>query len=154
MSVTLEQADSVIAAGKQKAVAIGVPVNIVVMDQGGFLKAFARMDGALLGSIEIAQKRAKTAILFDMNTEAVFEFCKLGAPAFGLEQSNGGLAVFAGGIPLSRRSRYTLLRLLMPSSFALPPVEYWRGTIPGPCCELSSLAKGSTVTDGSHDGRL
>ena len=100
MSVTLAQADSVIAAGRQKAVAIGVPVNIVVTDQGGFLKAFARMDGALLGSIEIAQKKAKTAILFEMNTEAVFEFCKPGAPAFGLEQSNGGLAVFAGGIPL------------------------------------------------------
>ncbi len=89
-----------IAAGKQKAVAIGVPVNIVVTDQGGFLKAFARMDGALLGSIEIAQKKARTAILFEMNTESVFEFCKPGAPAFGLEQTNGGLAVFAGRIPL------------------------------------------------------
>ena len=100
MGLTLEQADSVIAAGKQKAVAIGVPVNIVVMDQGGFLKAFARMDGALLGSIEIAQRKAKTAILFEMNTEAVFEFCKPGAPSFGLEQTNGGLTVFAGGIPL------------------------------------------------------
>ncbi|HTF68141.1 MAG TPA: heme-binding protein [Edaphobacter sp.] len=100
MGLTLEQADSVIAAGKEKAIAIGVPVNIVVTDQGGFLKEFARMDGALLGSIEIAQKKAKTAILFEMNTEAVFEFCKPGAPAFGLEQTNGGLAVFAGGIPL------------------------------------------------------
>ena len=100
MGLTLEQADSVIAAGKEKAIAIGVPVNIVVTDQGGFLKAFARMDGALLGSIEIAQRKAKTAILFEMNTEAVFEFCKPGAPSFGLEQTNGGLIVFAGGIPI------------------------------------------------------
>jgi uncharacterized protein GlcG (DUF336 family) len=100
MTLTLTNAEAAITRGKQQAATINVPMNIVVVDSGGHLKAFARMDGAVLGSIEIAQRKAKTAILFEMNSEAVFEFCKPGAPAFGLEQTNGGLTVFAGGIPL------------------------------------------------------
>lgn len=58
------------------------------------------MDGALLGSIDIAIKKAKSAALFGMNTEQLFEYCKPGGTSFGLENTNGGLIVFAGGIPL------------------------------------------------------
>jgi uncharacterized protein GlcG (DUF336 family) len=58
------------------------------------------MDGALLGSIDIAIKKAKSAVLFGLNTEELFEYCKPGGTSFGLENTNGGLIVFAGGIPL------------------------------------------------------
>ena len=58
------------------------------------------MDGALLGSIEIAIFKARTAALFFMRTEAVGEFCKPGGTSPGLEQTNGGLVVFGGGIPV------------------------------------------------------
>jgi uncharacterized protein GlcG (DUF336 family) len=64
------------------------------------LKAFSRMDGAVLGSIDVATSKARTAVLFSIPSEAVWEYCKPGAPAPGLERSNGGLATFAGGIPL------------------------------------------------------
>jgi uncharacterized protein GlcG (DUF336 family) len=100
MKLTTESVEQMIEAGQQQATKIGVPVSIAVLDAAGHLKAFLRMDGAVLGSIDIALKKAKTAVLFGLNSEAIFEYCKPGAHAYGLEQTNGGLAVFAGGIPL------------------------------------------------------
>ena len=100
MSITQAQADSAIAAARRAADAIGVPMNVAVFDNGANLKAFLRMDGALLGSVDIAMGKARTAALFGMNTEAIGEFCKPGGTSPGLENSNGGLVVFAGGIPI------------------------------------------------------
>jgi uncharacterized protein GlcG (DUF336 family) len=98
--LTYAQARSIIAAGEQRAKQIDVPVNIAVLDAGAHVKAFIRMDGAPLGSIDVANSKARTAVLFAMPSEAVWEYCKPGAPAPGLERSNGGLATFAGGLPL------------------------------------------------------
>jgi uncharacterized protein GlcG (DUF336 family) len=98
--VTSTQARAVIAAGERHASKIGIAVNITVLDAGAHLKAFSRMDGAVLGSIELSNSKARTAVLFAIPSEAVWEYCKPGAPAPGLERSNGGLATFAGGIPL------------------------------------------------------
>ncbi|MEQ8179381.1 MAG: heme-binding protein, partial [Amphiplicatus sp.] len=95
-----EQARSVIAAGEARAKEIGVPVNIAVLDNAAHLKAFSRMDRALLGSIDIAIGKAKTAALFAAPSEAIWEYAKPGATSPGLENTNGGLVVFAGGIPL------------------------------------------------------
>ncbi len=53
-------------------------------------------------SIDIATRKASTAVLFQANSEMVREYCKPGAPAPGLELTNGGLATFGGGIPLAR----------------------------------------------------
>jgi len=100
MQITSSQVQVVIAAGEARAAAIGVPVNIAVLDAGAHLKAFSRMDGALIGSIDIALGKARTSALFGMTTEAIGEFCKPGGTSFGLEQTNGGLVVFAGGVPL------------------------------------------------------
>ncbi len=101
MQISNNQARSIIAAGEARATEIGVPVNIAVLDAGARLKAFSRMDGALLGSIDIAVGKARTAALFQMATETVGEFCKPGGGSPGLEQTNGGLVIFGGGLPLS-----------------------------------------------------
>jgi uncharacterized protein GlcG (DUF336 family) len=98
--ITARQARHMIAAGEDRASALGVPVNIALLDAGGHLKAFVRMDGAVLGAIDVAIRKARTAVLFETASEAVWDYCKPGAPAPGLELSNGGLAPFAGGIPL------------------------------------------------------
>jgi uncharacterized protein GlcG (DUF336 family) len=98
--ITIDQARSVIAAGEARAKELNVPVNIAVLDAGAHLKAFSRMDGAVLGSIDIATGKARTAVLFATTSEAVWDYAKPGAPAPGLERSNGGLVTFAGGIPL------------------------------------------------------
>jgi uncharacterized protein GlcG (DUF336 family) len=104
MQITTRQAEAILAAATVKAAAIGVPMNVAVLDGGAHLKAFVRMDGALLGSIDIAIRKARTAVLFGMNSEAVGEFCKPGAPAQGLAATNDGLVVFAGGIPIKDAS--------------------------------------------------
>lgn len=103
MNVTRSDCETIIAAAAAEAEAIGVPMNVAVLDSGANLKSFLRMDGALLGSVDIALKKARTAALFAMKTEAVGEFCKPGGTSPGLESTNGGLVVFAGGIPLRAR---------------------------------------------------
>jgi len=100
MELSQSASDTVLAAATAEARAVGVPMNVAVIDTGANLKAFLRMDGALLGSVDIALRKARTAALFGMNTEAIGEFCKPGGTSPGLENTNGGLVVFAGGIPL------------------------------------------------------
>ena len=94
------QARVLISAAEARAADLGVPVNVAVLDAGAYLVAFSRMDGAVLGAIDLAIKKAKTAVLFQTTSEAVWEYCKPGAPGHALEHTNGGLAPFAGGIPL------------------------------------------------------
>lgn len=106
--ITRLQADAMLTAAEDRAAALSVPVNIAILDAGAYLKAFVRMDRAVLGSIDLAAKKAKTAVMFETTSEAVWEYCKPGAPAPGLEHSNGGLAPFAGGIPLKSRDGRTL----------------------------------------------
>lgn len=100
MALTSRQAQAVIEAAQARASALGVPVVIAVIDGGCHLKALQRMDGAPLGSIDVATGKARTAALFGCNSEDVWEYCKPGAPAPGLERSNGGLMTFGGGMAL------------------------------------------------------
>jgi uncharacterized protein GlcG (DUF336 family) len=101
--VTLDTALHVIASARREAEAIGVAMNIAVVDQGNNLVAFQRMDGAWLGSIDIAQGKAFTARAFDMSTKDLAPLCEPGEPLFGIHVSNHGrLIIFAGGIPLER----------------------------------------------------
>jgi uncharacterized protein GlcG (DUF336 family) len=106
--ITTRAAQHVLAAAADHAATMGVPVNIALLDAGGHLKAFIRMDGAVIGSIDLALRKAKTAVLFETTSEAVWDYCKPGAPAHALELSNGGLAPFAGGIPLKGANGETL----------------------------------------------
>ena len=100
-SVTLSAAKEVVEAARAKAEEIGVPMNIAVVDEGNNLTAFARMDGAWLGSIDIAQNKAYTARSFDMSTKDLAPLCQPNQPLFGIHASNQGrLIIFAGGIPL------------------------------------------------------
>lgn len=75
-------------------------MNIALVDAGANLKAFARMDGAWLGSVDIAVKKAKTARFFDMNTGQIGELPQPGGSLYNLEHSNAGLITFPGGIPI------------------------------------------------------
>ena len=100
MDITLEQAEAVSTAAKQKAKEIGVPMNIAVVDGGANLKAFHRMDNAWLGSVDISIKKAKTARFFDMETGAIGQLSQPGGPLYNIEVSNGGLISFPGGIPI------------------------------------------------------
>ncbi|QEC51908.1 uncharacterized protein GlcG (DUF336 family) [Anseongella ginsenosidimutans] len=98
MSITLEQAEAAIKAAKQKAEELGTLMNIAVIDAGVNLTAFARMDGAWLGSIDISIKKAKTARFFNMNTGDIGALSQPGGPLYNIEHSNNGLISFPGGV--------------------------------------------------------
>ncbi len=99
--ITLEQAQTIVAAAQAKATEIGTKMNIAVVDAGANLKEFVRMDGAWLGSIDISIKKAKTARFFDMPTGAIGELSQPGGSLYNIEHSNSGLITFPGGIPLT-----------------------------------------------------
>ena len=102
--VTLAAAQAVLKAAQGKADRLGVPMNIAVVDDGANLVAFARMDGAWLGSIEIAQNKAYTARAFNISTKELAAKSQPGKPLFGIATSHGGrVVIFAGGIPLKAR---------------------------------------------------
>ena len=100
MNITLNQAQEIIKAALQKSEEMDVKMNIAVVDAGANLVAFAKMDGAWLGSIDIALKKAKTARYFDMPTGDIGKISQPGTSLFNIEHSNGGLITFPGGIPI------------------------------------------------------
>ncbi len=98
--ITALQARAVIDSAIIKASELGAKMDIAVVDAGSNLKSFLRMDGAWLGSIDIAIKKARTARLFDMPTGDIGGLSQPGGPLYGIEHSNGGLVTFPGGLPL------------------------------------------------------
>jgi len=98
--LSLDAAVSIVDCGRDHAVAIGVPMTIAVTDGAGHLLALARMDGAVLGSIDIAVKKAKTCVCFNGPSEGLWELCRPGGPAPAIEETNGGMIPHAGGLPI------------------------------------------------------
>ncbi len=98
--ISLPTAQEMVTAATKKAQEIGVPMDIAICDADGTLKAFARMDGAALLSVRIAQQKAWTAISFGMATHEWFEFIKDDPPLLhGIVQQDD-LIVFGGGYPI------------------------------------------------------
>jgi uncharacterized protein GlcG (DUF336 family) len=102
MDISLQQTQAQLAKAIAKAEQIGIPMNMAILDTAGYLKGFVRMDNAFPGSIDIAIKKAKTSMLFRMNSEEVGNFLKPEVGAFGMENSSGGLMGFAGGLPVKK----------------------------------------------------
>jgi uncharacterized protein GlcG (DUF336 family) len=98
--ITWDQARAVLDAALKKAREIDTKMDIAVVDAGANLKAFVRMDGAWLGSIDIAIKKARTARFFDMPTGEIGKLSQPGGPLYNIEHSNDGLITFPGGLPL------------------------------------------------------
>ena len=98
--ISTEQAQKVVLAAVAKSKELNLKMNVAVVDAGGNLKAFVRMDGAWLGSIDIAIKKAKTARYFDMPTGDLGKASQPGGPLYNIEVSNGGLISFPGGVLL------------------------------------------------------
>ncbi|KAL6710785.1 hypothetical protein ACN47E_007842 [Coniothyrium glycines] len=99
--ISATQAQSIISAASANATAEQAPQNIAVVDPSGLLVAFLRMDGALPGSIEVSQKKARTVVLTGgIPSGELYASVQPGAPLYGLEQTSGGLVVFGGGLPV------------------------------------------------------
>ena len=100
MEITADQSFKIIEQAIAKATELAVPANIAIMDTAGHMKLFFRMDNAWLGSIDISIKKAKTAMLFRTNSENVGSFLSAGDRAYVVNNTNGGLAAFPGGMPV------------------------------------------------------
>ncbi len=101
-SVSTALARRMIEAAEAKATEMGHPFVIAVVDESGVLKAFSRMDGAALLSVQVAQDKAYTAVGFGMATDAWYDFVKDDPPlALGAPSGIDRLVVFGGGYPIS-----------------------------------------------------
>src|SRR5690554_3827114 len=100
MHVTIEDAQKIINAARAAAKKIKTKMCIAVVDSGANLKAFLRMDDAWVGSIDIAIKKAKTAVFFGMPTGEIGKLSQPGESLYGIEHSNQGLITFPGGLPI------------------------------------------------------
>ena len=98
MNISLEQAEAAIKAAKEKATQLNTLMNIAIVDSGTNLVAFAHMDNAWIGSIDISQRKARTARFFNMDTGKIGELSQPGGPLYHIEHSNGGLITFPGGV--------------------------------------------------------
>jgi uncharacterized protein GlcG (DUF336 family) len=88
--VTLQEARKIIDAAEKRAAEIGQPMNIAVVDEGGNLVSHVRMDGAWIGSIDIAINKAFTSRAFDISTKDLALHSQSGGQFFGIHVSNHG----------------------------------------------------------------
>ena len=79
-------------------------MNIAIVGKGANLVAFARMNDAWLGSVDIAMKKAKTAVFFNMPTGNIGGLSQPGGSLYNIEHSNGGLITFPGGLPIKDKN--------------------------------------------------
>jgi uncharacterized protein GlcG (DUF336 family) len=100
--ISVDQAQTIIHAAIENATALQIPENIAVVDPSGYLVAFHRMDNAFPGSIDISQRKARTTVLFNgaYSTADLYAAVQPGAPLWGVENTNGGLVAFGGGVPV------------------------------------------------------
>src|SRR5438034_2894510 len=98
-SISSELAQKMVNAAVAKAREIGVTENVAILDDGGNLKAFSRMDGASIPTIEIAQNKAYTA-LFGVSTQDFFNSIQGDASLLAGIPTLARVAEWGGGIPI------------------------------------------------------
>ena len=140
--LSLEAAAGIVEAAVAKAMGMDLKMNVAVVDAGGNLKAFARMDGAWLGSIDIAIKKAKTARYFDMPSGDLGQLSQPGGPLYNIEVSNGGLITFPGGLPLTNADGTIIGAIGVSGSTVENDVAV---------AQAGAAAAGTTVASASND---
>lgn len=98
MNITYHEATKALNESIKKAETLGIPVSIAVVDTGGHLVSFARLD-SVYGVIDFAIKKARTAVMFGVNTEVMGTIIA-GADihGYGMLNSNDGLLTIGGGV--------------------------------------------------------
>jgi uncharacterized protein GlcG (DUF336 family) len=99
--LTLSDAKTIVQGAEAKAAEIGVDMDIAVVDDGGHLLAFVRMDQARVTSIDVAINKAFTAACARRATHEYAKVAGAGGPAFGITSSNQGrFMIVGGGLPI------------------------------------------------------
>jgi uncharacterized protein GlcG (DUF336 family) len=101
LKLTLEDTKIILKGAEEKAKEIGVDMDIAVVDDGGNLLGFYRMDKAKITSIDVAINKAFTAAGARKGTHEYAEVAGAGGSAFGIHVSNRGrFMIFGGGLPV------------------------------------------------------
>jgi uncharacterized protein GlcG (DUF336 family) len=98
-SISSELAQKMVDKAVAKARELGVSENVAILDDGGNLKAFSRMDGAPIPTIEIAQNKAYTA-LFGVSTQDLFNFIQSDPSLLAGIPTLTRVAAWGGGFPI------------------------------------------------------
>ena len=98
-SISSELAQKMVEEAVAKARELGVTENVAILDDGGNLKAFRRMDGAPFLSVEIAQNKAYTA-LFGVSTQEFFNFIQSDPSLLAGIPTLARMAAWGGGFPI------------------------------------------------------
>ena len=98
-SISSELAQWMVNAAVAKARELGVAENVAILDDGGNLKAFSRMDGAPIPTIEMAQNKAYTALL-GVSTQEFFNFIRSDPSLLAGIPTLSRIAAWGGGFPV------------------------------------------------------
>ncbi|HUB63897.1 MAG TPA: heme-binding protein [Methylocella sp.] len=101
-ALTLADAKEIAAAAEAEALKNNWRVTIAVLDEGGHLLFLQRLDGAPLGSVVVAQEKARTALLFKRPTKAIEEIVAGGRLVM---LTLPGATPIEGGLPLSNKDQ-------------------------------------------------
>jgi uncharacterized protein GlcG (DUF336 family) len=92
-----DEADAMIAAAVAAAGAIGIRISVAVVDRGGRLKRFARMDGAEVAGTTLAQHKAFSALANSCSTDELSRDARPGGSLYGIASSGAGEFTIVGG---------------------------------------------------------
>ena len=98
-SISFELAQKMVDEAVAKARELGVSENVAILDDGGNLKAFGRMDGAPIPTIEMAQNKAYTALL-GVSTQDFFNFIQSDPSLLAGIPTLARMAAWGGGFPI------------------------------------------------------
>lgn len=101
--LTLDLAKTIVAAAEAKANEMGWTVAISILDDGGHLILFHRIDGTQFGSCEISMLKARTAISLKRPSKKIEEAVANGKTGF---LSVSGVVPLEGGLPLIYKDQY------------------------------------------------
>ncbi len=103
-SITLDFAEALMKRVEAKASSMGMRVVTAVTDVSARPVAVRCMDGAYIGSYDVALNKAYTSVAFQMSTEELGALSGPGAPLYGIQFTNQGkIVIFGGGVPLRLR---------------------------------------------------
>src|ERR1700751_5116995 len=98
-SISSELAQKMVDEAMAKASQLGVAENVAILDDGGNLKAFGRMDGAPILCIEMAQNKAYTALI-GVSTQDFFNFSQGDPSLLAGIPTLARVAAWGGGFPI------------------------------------------------------
>lgn len=103
LAIDVKTAKEVVAAAEVEANKNQWPVAIAIVDSGGHLVLFQRLDNTQLGSVEVSIEKAKTAVMYRRPTKAFEDRIAQGGADLKLLKLPG--LPLEGGIPIIRDGR-------------------------------------------------